>query len=163
MVVRGLRRSKVAIHSTRSAFECDRTKTSHFLVKLFLAARVANPSLMINRLLVIVLFDFAALVFPSQAAIVINEIRDHLSAENPDEKYRGFSYSGAAPVVVGGWQFTNGVKFTFPATAFPGTPGVANSVAAADFAPIITNPAHFPLIPAHTEKTVTVPANRSSI
>lgn len=107
---------------------------------------------MINRLLVIVLFDFAALVFPSQAAIVINEIRDHLSAENPAEEYRGFSNSGAAPVVVGGWQFTN-----------PGTPGVANSVAAADLAPIITNPAHFPLIPAHTEKTVTVPANRSSI
>ena len=198
----------------------------------------------------------------ARADVLINEIMYHPSSENPAEEYIELYNSGAAPVTLTGWKFTNGVTFTFPASSiaaggylvvaanqaaftakYPGvtnyvagwtgqlsnssnkitltdplllkmdevdysddgdwgqrerdvppsfghrgwgwnsdadglgkslelinalfdnsagqnwkvsataqgTPGVANSVAASDIAPIITDASHFPLIPSHTD------------
>ena len=211
-------------------------------------------------------FLLLALFTTARADVVINEIMYHPSSENPAEEYIELYNSGVAPVPLTGWQFTNGVTFTFPnvsiaaggylvvaanqaaftakypgvanyvagwtgqlsnsanritltdallvkmdevsysddgdwgqrerdnpadfghrgwgwnsdadglgkslelinalfdnnqgqnwkpSTTAQGTPGVANSVAASDIAPLITDAAHFPLIPTHTE-TVSV-------
>ena len=49
-----------------------------------------------------------------RAEVLINEIMYHPSSENPAEEYVELYNSGVAPVALTGWQFTNGVTFTFP-------------------------------------------------
>ncbi len=79
--------------------------------------------------------------------------RDH----PPDFGHRGWGWSSEAD---GGGKslelvsalFDNSVGQNWkPSTTVSGTPGAANSVAAADIAPIITGAAHFPLIPTHSD------------
>jgi hypothetical protein len=51
----------------------------------------------------------------AQAEVVIDEIMYHPASENSAEEFIELYNSGAAPVAVGGWKFTSGVDFTFPA------------------------------------------------
>src|SRR5689334_9243798 len=90
---------------------------------------------------------FALLVavvgFNANAGVVINEIMYHPSSENAAEEYIELFNNGAAPVSVGGWQFTNGVFYTIPAatTIVPGGYLVvaANASAFAAKYPGVTN------------------------
>ncbi len=60
-----------------------------------------------------------ALSAAARADVLINEIMYHPSSENPAEEYIELYNSGVAPVALAGWQFTNGVTFTFPASSIP--------------------------------------------
>ena len=60
-----------------------------------------------------------ALLTAARAEVVINEIMYHPSSENPAEEYVELYNSGAAPVALTGWRFTNGVTFTFPNVSIP--------------------------------------------
>lgn len=76
--------------------------------------------------------------------------------EPPDFGHRGWGWNSDADGLGKSLELINALfdnsegQNWKSSTAAEGTPGAANSVASSDIAPIITNAAHFPLIPAHT-------------
>ena len=84
-------------------------------------ARLLAPSLLL------------ALAAFARADVLINEIMYHPSSENPAQEYIELYNSGAAPVTLTGWKFTNGVSFTFP----------VSSIAAGGYLAVAANSAAF--------------------
>jgi len=69
---------------------------------------------------------------PNQIPVVINEIMYHPSSENPLEEYIELHNHGSSSVNLTGWEFSSGVRFTFPNISIPagGYLAVAANVAA---------------------------------
>jgi hypothetical protein len=49
--------------------------------------------------------------------IVLNEIMDHPISANNDDQYVELFNRGASPISLAGWEFTSGIRFTFPSSA----------------------------------------------
>jgi VCBS repeat-containing protein len=73
-------------------------------------------------------------VNPASELIVINELMYHPSSENDAEEWIEIYNTGAANVNLAGWQFTNGVSYTFPAGPQSVLAGKQYLVVAADVA-----------------------------
>ncbi len=70
----------------------------------------------------------------ASAEVIINEIMYHPSSELSTQEYIELYNNGAVAVDVSGWQFTNGVAFTFPA---------ATSIGAGQYLVVAANGAAF--------------------
>lgn len=79
----------------------------------------------------------AALTSPLRAAVVISELFYHPASEQDRDEWVELHNTGPLPVDLSGWQFTEGVRFTFPAGS--GIPAGGRVVVAADPAAFAAN------------------------